>query len=127
MRSRRRRGSLLIEAVVALSVLVVVVAGFTDLTASKSNILVDAQERTVATRWADGEIGRLRGLPFDQLDRENNRTTGIDGLTGGKGRVTVKGADRGLKEVRVKVAWTHRDGADETLVLYTLIGPREEK
>ena len=127
MRSRRRRGSLLIEAVIAMSVLAVVVAAFTEITATKSNILLDAQERTQATRWADAEIGRLRALSFEDLPRENNRSFQVQGLNNGRGRVTVKDSERGLKEVRVKVTWTLRNGADDTLFLTTLVGPGDPK
>jgi len=123
MNRRRQRGSMLIEAIIAMMVLIVVVAGFTTLTATKAAALGDAQARSLATRCADAEIARLRGLPFADLEKENNRALTLAGVDGGRGRVTVRKTDDGLREVRVRVMWRLRTGADETLVLYTLIGP----
>lgn len=123
---KRLRGSMLVEAMVALTVLTVVAAGYTSLTANKALLLEDARARSLATRAADGEIARLRASDFDTLSKQNNRSEAVAGLPGGRLRVQVKAAEHGLKEVRVGVTWTLRSGAEETLVCYALIGPGAE-
>lgn len=117
---------MLVEAMVALTVLTVVAAGYTSLTSSKALLLEDAKARSTATRAAEAEISRLRATDFNALAKQNNRSEAVTGLPGGRLRVQVKAAEHGLKEVRVGVTWTLRTGGEETLVCYTLIGPGGE-
>lgn len=124
----RRRGTVLIELLIAFVVLAVCCTALVSLASGRRTLILAAERASMVRIAAQSEIERAKSLPFDALQPGSVRTFDIflsDGKR--KGELRVEGTeDPYVKRVRVVVEAAQMP-AMERIDLVTLIAARERK
>jgi len=115
-----RRGSLLIDVVVAIIIFVGALTTFLTLASENGKLLVSISRRAAALDVCRSQLAVLDALDLEALRGRNGRRFDIDGFPGGRveGKIAVR--DGGFPDtlaVEVIVEWMGGDGHERRLVL----------
>jgi hypothetical protein len=114
-RGAGERGSILIDYFVGVSFFLVTLGVFLELTRIKVAASGEAERRMRAVAAAESRIAELRAGAAAAGGFEV-------AAIGGRGEVSVKPRDDGLRDAAVVVRWRERRGREESVQLTTVLG-----
>ncbi len=115
-----RRGAVILEAIVALTLLAVILSVVAQASARQGWMEVDARRELAAREALCAEMERLRAVPFEEVSTSRPRPLADADLPGATIASDVAPEADDLRRVTVTVAWTGSQDRPRTRSLSTL-------
>ena len=115
-----RRGSLLIDVVVAIMIFVGALTTFLALASENGKLLTSISRRAAALGAAQSHLAELDALSIEELRRKDGHRVTIDDFPGGRvqGKISVRDGELpDVLRVEVTIEWMGGDGHQRRLVL----------